>query len=125
MQKLWALCDLTSGLLLTKTSNYDLKEFPADTRIPTMYFYPTPDFVNTRVFLPPELQYQPNKKSGLTLAMVNAEHRPVKKVKGKAKPEGVGPLGTDVKVGRFFHINYQWCWGRSSLIEEVEGGRFL
>lgn len=63
-----------------------------------MYFYPQPDFVNTRVFLPPELQYQPNKKAAITLAMVNTEHRPVKKAKGKAKPEGVGPLGTDVKV---------------------------
>lgn len=62
-----------------------------------MYFYPQQDFINTRVFLPPELQYQPNKKTGITMAMVNAERAP-KKVKGKLKPEGCGPLGTDVQV---------------------------
>ncbi|XP_017780712.1 PREDICTED: sister chromatid cohesion protein PDS5 homolog B isoform X2 [Nicrophorus vespilloides] len=92
--KIWALCDLASGLLLTKTSNYDLKDFPAETRIPAMHFHPQADFVNNRVFLPPELQYQPNKKTGITLAMINSE-RP-KKPKGKAKPEPCGPLGTDV-----------------------------
>ncbi|KAJ3648585.1 hypothetical protein Zmor_020378 [Zophobas morio] len=93
--KIWALCDLASGLLLTKTTNYDLKDFPSETRIPTMYFSPQPDFVNTRVFLPPELQYQPNKKTNITLSMLNAEKQAKKKVKSKA--EGCGPLGTDVQ----------------------------
>ncbi|XP_063905730.1 sister chromatid cohesion protein PDS5 homolog B isoform X1 [Zophobas morio] len=94
--KIWALCDLASGLLLTKTTNYDLKDFPSETRIPTMYFSPQPDFVNTRVFLPPELQYQPNKKTNITLSMLNAEKQAKKKVKSKA--EGCGPLGTDVQL---------------------------
>ncbi|KAJ8925853.1 hypothetical protein NQ315_009705 [Exocentrus adspersus] len=92
--KLWALCDLASGLLLTKTTNYDLKDFPSETRIPTMYFAPQADFINTRVFLPPELQYQPNKKTGITLSMLNNDKQ--KKPKPK-KPEGCGPLGTDVQ----------------------------
>ncbi|XP_018561766.1 sister chromatid cohesion protein PDS5 homolog B [Anoplophora glabripennis] len=92
--KLWALCDLASGLLLTRTTNYDLKDFPTDTRIPTMYFSPQHDFVNTRVFLPPELQYQPNKKTSITLSMLNSDKQ--KKPKPK-KPEGCGPLGTDVQ----------------------------
>ncbi|XP_064211687.1 sister chromatid cohesion protein PDS5 homolog B isoform X2 [Tribolium castaneum] len=94
--KIWALCDLASGLLLTKTTNYDLKDFPSETRIPTMYFAPQPDFVNTRVFLPPELQYQPNKKTNITLSMLNAEKQ-AKKSKVKSKVEGCGPLGTDVQ----------------------------
>jgi sister-chromatid-cohesion protein PDS5 len=94
--KIWALCDLASGLLLTKTTNYDLKDFPSETRIPTMYFAPQPDFVNTRVFLPPELQYQPNKKTNITLSMLNAEKQ-AKKNKVKSKVEGCGPLGTDVQ----------------------------
>lgn len=89
---------MASGLLLTKTSNYDLKDIPAETRIPTMYFYPQPDFINTRVFLPPELQYQPNKKTGIILSTTD---RQSKKLKGKSKPEGCGPLGTDVKVTYF------------------------
>ncbi|XP_065167677.1 sister chromatid cohesion protein PDS5 homolog B-B-like isoform X2 [Atheta coriaria] len=93
--KLWALCDLTSGLLLTKTLHYDMKDFPSDTRIPAMYFTPQTDFVNARVFLPPELQYQP-KKTGITLSMINAERN--KKVKNKhTKLEPCGPLGTDVQ----------------------------
>ncbi|KAJ8941700.1 hypothetical protein NQ318_023296 [Aromia moschata] len=92
--KLWALCDLASGLLLTRTTNYELKDFPSETRIPTMYFSPQADFVNTRVFLPPELQYQPNKKTSITLSMLNSERQ--KKPKPK-KPEGCGPLGTDVQ----------------------------
>ncbi|XP_018334153.1 sister chromatid cohesion protein PDS5 homolog B [Agrilus planipennis] len=95
--KIWALCDLTTGLLLTKTTNYDMKDFPSETRIPTMYFAPQPDdFVNTKVFLPPELQYQPNKKGGITLSVINSE-RQAKKSKVKPKVEGCGPLGTDVK----------------------------
>lgn len=61
-----------------------------------MYFFPQPDFVNNRVFLPPELQYQPNKKTNITLSMLNAEKQS-KKNKHK-KPEGCGPLGTDVQV---------------------------
>lgn len=61
-----------------------------------MYFSPQHDFVNTRVFLPPELQYQPNKKTSITLSMLNSDKQ--KKLKPK-KPEGCGPLGTDVQVG--------------------------
>ncbi|GLV36490.1 precocious dissociation of sisters 5 [Carabus blaptoides fortunei] len=95
--KLWAICDLAMSLILTKTTNYDFKDFPSETRIPTMYFAPQPDhFVNTRVFLPPELQFQAPKKTGITLAMVAAEKQ-AKKPKGKPKPEACGPLGTDVK----------------------------
>ncbi|XP_074036685.1 cohesin associated factor B pds5 [Leptinotarsa decemlineata] len=92
--KIWALCDLASGLLLTKSSNYDLKVVPSEARIPTMYFCPQPDFVNTRVFLPPELQYQPTVKSGITINMLNNEK--LKRAKPK-KPEGCGPQGTDVQ----------------------------
>lgn len=96
--KLWAICDLAMSLILSKTTNYDFKDNPSEVRIPTMYFSPQPDhFVNTKVFLPPELQYQAPKKTGITLAMVNTE-KSVKRPKGKVKPEACGPLGTDVKV---------------------------
>lgn len=60
--KMWAVCDLAMTVIWSKTTNYEMREFPTDTRIPTMYFAPQADtFVNTRVFLPPELQYQPRK----------------------------------------------------------------
>lgn len=54
---MWAICDLAMGLILSKTSNYDLKDFPSDTRIPSMYFQQQPDsFVNTKIYIPPEMQ---------------------------------------------------------------------
>lgn len=98
LQKLWALCDLTTGLLLTKATNYELKDFPSETRIPTMLFVPQRNFQNTRVFLPPELQYQPNKKQTLTLSMLNNENKEKASKKNKQKNEGCGPLGQDVQV---------------------------
>lgn len=94
--KIWALCDLAMGLIVSKTTNYDLKDFPSDTRIPVMYFQPQPsDFQNTPIFLPPEMQYQPNKKPGITLSMLNDNRKKTKP--SKTKPEGCGPLGTDVQ----------------------------
>lgn len=100
--KLWAICDMALSLIMAKTTNYDFKDFPSETRIPTMYFAPQPDqFINTKVFLPPEFQFQAPKKTGITLAMVAAEKQQ-KKPKGKLKqPEACGPLGTDVKVFTF------------------------
>lgn len=107
--KLWAICDLAMSILLSKTTNYDFKDYPSETRIPTMYFAPQPDhFVNTKVFLPPELQFQAPKKTGITLAMVAAEKQ-AKRPKGKIKPEPCGPLGTDVKVISFlFNLTFMY-----------------
>ena len=47
-QKLWAVCDLAMGLLLTKTTNFEMREFPSEPRIPPMYFRKPadPNFVN-------------------------------------------------------------------------------
>lgn len=67
-----------------------------------MYFAPQPDFVNTKVFLPPELQYQPSKKQGITLAMVDAEKQ--NKKPKKQLPEACGPLGTECKVSCFLPL---------------------
>lgn len=72
-----------------------------------MYFSPQSDFVNTRLFLPPELQFQPNKKMGITLAMMNAEKQS-KKIKGKSKAEACGPHGNDVKVSNCIYV-HKWC----------------
>nr|CAI5853212.1 unnamed protein product [Callosobruchus analis] len=95
--KLWALCDLASGLLLTRATNYDLKDFPGETRVPTMYFAPQPiDFVNTRVFLPPKLQYQPNVKP-ITLSMLNCQTDTRKKSQRLKRTEPCGEDGTDVQ----------------------------
>ncbi|XP_049833683.1 sister chromatid cohesion protein PDS5 homolog B-B isoform X1 [Schistocerca gregaria] len=56
--KMWAVCDLAMSLIMSKTTNFDMKEFPSEARIPTMYFRRHEDniFVNTRIYIPPELQ---------------------------------------------------------------------
>lgn len=48
MQKLWAVCDLAMGLILSKTTSFEMKEFPSEPRIPPMYFkkHEDPNFVN-------------------------------------------------------------------------------
>ena len=60
--KMWAICDLAMGIIITRTTNYEMKEFPAEPRIPPMYFRQHEDamFVNTKSFLPPELQVSRN-----------------------------------------------------------------
>ncbi|KAF9800244.1 hypothetical protein SFRURICE_010004 [Spodoptera frugiperda] len=62
--KLWAVCDLAMSVIWARSQNFELREFPSDARIPRMYFAPQSEyFVNTRVFLPPELQFQPKKQA--------------------------------------------------------------
>ncbi|XP_028176870.1 sister chromatid cohesion protein PDS5 homolog B-B isoform X2 [Ostrinia furnacalis] len=60
--KLWAVCDLAMSVIWVRSSSFELGDFLSDARIPTMYFAPQSEyFVNTRVFLPPELQFQPKR----------------------------------------------------------------
>ncbi|XP_047520595.1 sister chromatid cohesion protein PDS5 homolog B-B isoform X2 [Pieris napi] len=60
--KLWAICDLSMSVIWSRSTSFEMREFPSDVRIPTMYFAPQSEcFVNTRVFLPPELQFQPKR----------------------------------------------------------------
>ncbi|CAK1543464.1 unnamed protein product [Leptosia nina] len=60
--KLWATCDLAMSVIWSRATCSEMREFPTDVRIPTMYFAVQDEyFANTRVFLPPELQFQPKK----------------------------------------------------------------
>lgn len=45
-------------ILLQKTVNFEMKDFPSESRISPMYFkkHEDPNFVNTRLYIPPELQ---------------------------------------------------------------------
>ncbi|CAG9792747.1 unnamed protein product [Diatraea saccharalis] len=62
--KLWAVCDLAMSVIWSRSQSFEMREFPSDARIPTMYFAPQGEyFVNTRVFLPPELQFQPKRQA--------------------------------------------------------------
>lgn len=63
--KLWAVCDLAMGLIMQKTTSFEMKDYPTQPRIPSMYFraHDDPNFVNTQTYLPPELQIAPPKKA--------------------------------------------------------------
>nr|CAH0110668.1 unnamed protein product [Daphnia galeata] len=63
--KLWAVCDLAMGLIMQKTTSFEMKDYPTQPRIPSMYFrtHDDPNFVNTKIYLPPELQIAPPKKA--------------------------------------------------------------
>lgn len=66
---MWAVCDLAMVLLNTKSTTFELKEFIAEARIPTMYFkrHEDPMFVNTRHYLPPEMYNAPNAKKNVCI----------------------------------------------------------
>ncbi len=61
------MCDLALALLITKTTNYELREFPAAIRMPPMFYAEPedPDFVNAVTYLPEEMVPKNPKKAGL------------------------------------------------------------
>ncbi|XP_026499402.1 sister chromatid cohesion protein PDS5 homolog B isoform X3 [Vanessa tameamea] len=74
--KLWATCDLAMSVIWARSTSFELRDFPSDARIPTMYFAPQPDFfINTRVFLPPELQFQPKRQPSAPEVAARARKR--------------------------------------------------
>ena len=94
--KMWAICDLAMGIIITRTTNFERKEFLTDARIPTMYFKPheDPNFQNLQSFLPLELQHsQPKKASvmGPPLYTVSSQIANTK----KEKQDGQGENGND------------------------------
>lgn len=92
-QKLWAVCDLAMGLIISKTTSFEMKEFPSDPRIPPMYFkkHEVPNFVNVKSYLPAELQVTAPKGSTKVLTGVAKKTATVTLVKptvvNKQRPE--------------------------------------
>ncbi|XP_042234585.1 sister chromatid cohesion protein PDS5 homolog B-B-like isoform X3 [Homarus americanus] len=93
-QKLWAVCDLAMGLILSKTTSFEMKEFPSDPRIPPMYFkkHEDPNFVNVKSYLPTELQVNAPKGStkvltGVTKKTTNTVMMVKSAVLNKQRPE--------------------------------------
>lgn len=64
---MWSICDLAMGILISKTSNYELKEFPADLEIPRLFYTPPedPNFVNVLNYLPTDMIAKVPKKSSM------------------------------------------------------------
>ena len=82
-QKIWALCDLTMSLLISKSTTFELKDFPTDPSVSTMFFVPheDPDYRNVANYLPPELVVQPPKKLGISVQYLQAAPAAAKKKK--------------------------------------------
>lgn len=80
-----------------------MKEFPSETRIPTMYFKRTADEMlsNTKNYLPTELQVNmttPKGKGSFHNAH-SVSDRPQRRAKSKQQKEvGIGPNETDARV---------------------------
>ena len=80
-QRMWALCDLAMGLLISKSTTFELKEFPSEPSIPPMFFIPheDPNFFNIESYLPQELVVQPPKKLGITIQYLQPTSATAKK----------------------------------------------
>nr|CAD7430753.1 unnamed protein product [Timema monikensis] len=111
--KLWAICDIILNLILTKTTNFDMKEFPAETRIPQMYFRKNDDpvFINTKCYLPiaVQMQYQQPKK-GITMSLVL--DKGTKRLRGRQPKQSSQVMGIDeqdVKWDQRALIVYPGC----------------
>lgn len=93
------------NVIFQKTINFDLKDFPSETRIPAMFFKkPDEIFSNTRSYLPPELQIDMNNPKVKNSSNNLTNERP-KKVRGRPPREiGIGPNETDARVRFCFNF---------------------
>lgn len=50
---MYVICDLAMHIILSKSNNYDVRDFNLDARIPSMYYQSQPDsYQNTQNYLP-------------------------------------------------------------------------
>ena len=79
-----------------------MKEFPSETRIPTMYFKRADELLtNSKNYLPAEMQIDMTspKGKGSHLNAHSMSDRPQRRAKSKQQKEvGVGPNETDARV---------------------------
>lgn len=91
---------MAMNVIYGKTTNFDMKEFPSETRIPTMYFKKADEIIsNTRNYLPEELQINMVNPKGKGTSMNSlSTERTTRKTKAKQKETGIGPNETDARV---------------------------
>ncbi|KAF8783022.1 Sister chromatid cohesion protein PDS5 like protein [Argiope bruennichi] len=74
--KLYAVSDLALSLVISKTTNFVVKEYPVEPTLPSkLYTEQDKSYINLKTYLPPELVVNPPKKSGLELEMLFANAR--------------------------------------------------
>uniref|UniRef100_A0A2P2I100 Androgen-induced proliferation inhibitor n=1 Tax=Hirondellea gigas TaxID=1518452 RepID=A0A2P2I100_9CRUS len=88
--KMWAVCDLAMGLILSKTVSFEMKEFPSEPRVPPMYFkkHDDPNFVNATSYLPADMQVTAPKKSTKPLPGVSKKTTVAAAVPGQKPGSG-------------------------------------
>lgn len=70
--KLYAACDLALGLVMSKTQNFLLKEYPVQPSLPGKYYTvcPLAKDNNLKSYLPTEMHFTPPKRCGLETEML-------------------------------------------------------
>lgn len=71
---MYVICDLAMHIILTKSNNYDVRDFSMDARIPSMYYQAQPEsYQNVQSYIPEVyLPYNSNttnatKKTGIVV----------------------------------------------------------
>lgn len=50
---MYVICDLAMHIILTKSNNYDVRDFSLDARIPSMYYQAQPEsYQNVQSYIP-------------------------------------------------------------------------
>lgn len=76
-QKMYVICDLAMHIILTKSNNYDVRDFSLDARIPSMYYQAQPEsYQNVQnyipeVYLPYNSTTNATKKTGIVVPVRN------------------------------------------------------
>lgn len=53
LQKMYVICDLAMHIILSKSNNYDVRDFSLDARIPSMYYQAQPEsYQNVQNYIP-------------------------------------------------------------------------
>lgn len=106
---MWAVCDIAMGLVMSKTTNYEMKKYPTMPRVPPMYFKRSEDlnYINHKVYVPLEFTVQHMKKNVITTSQVPA------KSKRKNANDGLDSNSIDVVnvilFLKYLFINYLIC----------------
>lgn len=97
--RMYSICDIALGLILQRSSSFEMKDYPSEPRIPPMYFkrHEDPYWVNQRVYLPAEMQYSAPKKAGVT---VNVESSGTGAGGGAGSTGAAGSSSTNKKSSR-------------------------
>ncbi|CAG0898239.1 unnamed protein product [Darwinula stevensoni] len=127
--KLWSLCDLATGILLSKATSYEMKDFFVEPKIPTLYFRASsyPDFSNTKIYIPKELQQLANKPPTV-ISLGSLANRRVRARKDDGNEQGrqtqarigQGEAGTAEPSVNHFSTSPPKTYSRSSLPADMD-----